>query len=189
VADPFASLPSPTVSACSGGNYTAWQASPYSLGPGSYCGMTIGNGMGANLTGGTYIIDGGTFSISGGSTVTASSGVMIYLTNGATVSISNGANVTLSAESSGSYQGILFYQDRSMSSPGGSSFQGGANMHLSGSLYFPHAALTFDNGNNAQTQAVVASSITFAGGATFNNGTPTQTGLGSTTVTKVSMIQ
>jgi hypothetical protein len=51
-------------------------------------------------------------------------------------------------------------------------------MHLTGSLYFPKAALTFDNGGNAQTDAVVAQSITFAGGATFNQATSqAQTGL------------
>ncbi len=76
-----------------------------------------------------------------------------------------------------------------MSSPGGSSFQGGANMHLTGALYFPHSALTFDNGSNAQTDAIVANSVTFAGGATLNNGTKSQTGLGTTSVSSASMIQ
>ena len=109
---------------------------------------------------------------------TATSGVMIYLTNGATVNIANGANVNMTAESSGSYQGILFYQDRTMSSPGTSLFTGGSAMHLTGSLYFPNSALTFDNGGNAQTQAIVASTVSFQGGATLNQATATsQTGL------------
>jgi hypothetical protein len=190
VADPFSGLPSPTVSACSGGNYTNWQATPYSLSPGSYCGMIVGNGMSAVLAGGTYIIDGGSFSIAGGSTLTTTGGVMIYLTNGATVSISNNANVTMSAQSSGSYEGVLFYQDRTMTSPGGSSFQGGSTMHLTGSLYFPYGALTFDNGSNAQTEAIVANSITFAGGATLNQATSqSQTGLSIGGTSVASMIQ
>lgn len=189
MADPFASLPSPTVTSCSGGNYTNWQPTPYALTPGSYCGMSIGNGMGATLAAGNYIINGGTFSIQGGSTVTGA-GVMIYLTNGATVNIANGANVTMSAPASGSYQGILFYQDRSIASPGGSTFAGGANMHLSGSLYFSKAALTIDNGANAQTMAIVAKSATFQGGATLNQATSqSQTGLPVGGGPTASMIQ
>ncbi|HXE62648.1 MAG TPA: hypothetical protein VN519_03870 [Bryobacteraceae bacterium] len=38
---------------------------------------------------------------------------MIYLTGGAQVNIANGSSVTLTAQSSGDYQGVLFYQDRS----------------------------------------------------------------------------
>jgi hypothetical protein len=62
-------------------------------------------------------------------------------------------------------------------------------MHLTGSLYFPHAALTIDNGTNSQTDAIVAQSVTFAGGAILTAGTQTQTGLGPTTVSTASMIQ
>ena len=95
VADPFASLPSPTpAGSCQSGNFTAWQASPYTPAPGTYCGFSLGNGMSLQMSGGTYIIDGGTFSIQGGSTVTSSGGVLIYLTGGATVNIANGSTVT-----------------------------------------------------------------------------------------------
>ena len=61
--------------------------------------------MALQMSGGTYIINGGTFSIQGGSTVTSSGGVLIYLTGGATVNIANGATVTLSAQASGSLSG------------------------------------------------------------------------------------
>jgi len=127
--------------------------------------------MNAQLSGGTYIIDGGTFSIQGGSTLTATGGVMIYLTNGATMNIANGSTVTLSAQTSGSYQGILFYQDRSMTSPGSSTIAGGANLNLTGSLYFPHALLNINNGTSTSilsggtTTAIVADMVDFQGGA------------------------
>jgi len=190
VADPFSSLPSQTAAgSCNSGNFGTWQATPYTPAPGTYCGMNVSNGVSAVLSTGIYIINGGTFSVAGGSTVTAS-GVMIYLTNGATVSIANGANVTMSAETSGTYEGILFYQDRSLTSPGSSSFSGGATMHLSGSLYFPHASLYFDNGNNAQTEAIIASSIDFQGGATLNQATSqSQTGLVVSTPAVTSIIE
>jgi hypothetical protein len=83
------------------------------------------------------------------------------------VNIANGANVTLSAQSAGAYQGVLFYQDRSMASPGSSTFAGGATMNLTGSLYFPHATLNVNNGSSTSgtTMAIVADMINFQGGA------------------------
>ena len=172
VTDPLASLPSPTVgSSCSSGNFTSWQPTEYTPSPGTYCGFSLGNGMNAQLSGGTYIINGGDFSIQGGSTLTATGGVMIYLTGGATMQIANGTNVTLSAQTSGAYQGILFYQDRSVTSPGSSTIAGGANLNLTGSLYFPHALLNINNGTSTSlssagtTTAIVADMVDFQGGA------------------------
>jgi len=189
--DPFASLPSPTpAGSCQSGDFTAWQATAYTPAPGTYCGFSLGNGMALQMSPGTYVINGGTFSIQGGSTVTTSGGVLIYLTGGATVNIANGSNVTLSAQTSGAYQGVLFYQDRSMASPGASTFAGGANMNLTGSLYFPHAALDVNNGASTAgtTMAIVADMVNFQGGAHLladNNGAKTGLSSGYT----VSMIQ
>jgi len=165
VPDPFASLPSPAVGTCSSGNFTAWQASPYTPAPGCYNGFTVANGMSLVMSPGVYVVNGGTFSIQGGSTVTATGGVTIYLTGGATVNIANGSSVTLSAQTSGSYQGVLFYQDRTMASPGTSFFAGGANMKFTGSLYFPHALLNIDNGTNTagSTMALVVDKVNFQG--------------------------
>jgi hypothetical protein len=188
-ADPFANLPSPTpAGSCQSGDFTAWQASAYTPAPGTYCGISLGNSMAMQMSPGTYIIDGGTFSITGGSTVTASGGVLIYLTGGATVNIASGASVTLSAQASGSYQGVLFYQDRSMASPGASTFAGGSDMSLTGSLYFPHAAVDVSNGSNATVMAIVADTVNFQGGAHLladSGGTKTGLSGGYT----VSMIQ
>jgi hypothetical protein len=166
VADPFASLPSPApAGTCQSGNFTAWQANPYTPAPGTYCGFSVANGMSLQMSPGVYIVNGGTFNIQGGSTVTSSGGVTIYLTGGATVNIGNGATVTLSAQSSGAYQGVLFYQDRSMASPGASIFQGGASMTLTGSLYFPHGTLNVNNGINSSVMGIVADKVNFQGGA------------------------
>jgi hypothetical protein len=139
---------------------------------------------------GVYVVNGGTFSIQGGSTVTATGGVTIYLTGGATVNIANGSSVTLSAQTSGSYQGVLFYQDRAMASPGTSFFAGGANMKFTGSLYFPHALLNIDNGTNTagSTMALVVDKVNFQGGAhLLGDAGGTKTGL--TAGYTVSMIE
>jgi len=165
-ADPFASLPSPTPGVPQSGNFTAWQATPYTPAPGTYSGFSLANGMSLVMSPGVYIIDGGTFSIQGGSTVTASGGVTIYLTGGATVNIANGSTVTLSAQASGPYQGVLFYQDRT-SAQTSETFAGGATMNLTGSLYFPKATLNVNNGSGTSgTQmAIVADKVNFQGGA------------------------
>jgi hypothetical protein len=191
-ADPFKNLPSLTpAGSCNSGNYSNWQATPYSLSAGTYCGLNVGNKMTAVLGAGVYIINGGTFSVDSGSTLTATSGVLIYLTNGATVSIANGANVTMSPQSSGTYEGVLFYQDRSMTSPGSSTFAGGSSMVLSGSLYFPYALLYINNGSNVQTEGIVAGSVNFQGGSqTLERATSeSQTGLINPGVPSASMIQ
>jgi hypothetical protein len=164
-ADPFGSLPSPTpAGSCQSGNFTAWQATPYTPAPGTYCGFSLANGMSLVMSGGTYILNGGTFSIQGGSTVTATGGVLIYLTGGATVNIANGSSVTLSAQASGAYQGVLFYQDRT-SAATSETFAGGSDMSLTGSLYFPHATVDVNNGANATVMAIVADMVDFQGGA------------------------
>jgi Tfp pilus assembly protein PilX len=169
VADPLGSLPTPSPGNClpaSAGNMTAWKSTPYTPSAGTYCnGFTLSNGNSAVMGPGIYIINGGTFSIQSGP-LTASGGVMIFLTNGATVNIANGTSVTLSAQSSGAYQGILFYSDRNYT-PAGSNVAGGATMNLSGSLYFPTSTLTIDNGTNSTgtKMAIVADKVNFQGGA------------------------
>ena len=53
-------------------------------------------------------------------------------------------------------------------------------MKLTGTLYLPDAALTINNGANTQVMALVVSTVTFQGGATFNNQTTSSpTGLSS----------
>lgn len=186
VGDPFSTLPVPTAPAnststsCSNysGNYSAWVSGGYSFCPGTYSsGLALSNGNSGVMASGTYVISGGPFSIQSGP-LTASGPVLIYLSgSSAYVNIANGTTVTLSAMTSGTYQGVLFFQDRSVSSPNASTFAGGSNNNLTGSIYLPHALLNINNGSNTSTEALVVGSVNFEGGATFNQGTQAQTGL------------
>jgi len=192
VVDPFLNLPAPTpAGSCINGNYTAWQPSAYQLSPGTYCNFNLSNGMSAVMAPGVYIINGsGGFNVAnGGGTLTATGGVMIYLTGGAQANITNGSSVTLTAQSSGSYQGVLFYQDRTQTA-GTSTFAGGANQKLTGSLYFPKSALTIDNGSNTSTLGIVAGTVSFQGGAVLKQATSlSQTGLGTAGTSSVAIIE
>jgi hypothetical protein len=177
--------------------------------PGNYCGgisitnnaivtFSPGNyvvGKGISIVGdatvtfgaGTYVIEGGGISFGNGTTSTGS-GVMFFLTgssansafNYGPVSVVGGATVTLSAPTSGTYNGILFYQDPNAygatpsTTSNASSFTNGANSELNGALYFPTTGLTYSGGSVSSTQytVIVAYSISVSGSAVLNDNWP-----------------
>lgn len=185
IADPFASLPAPPLGNCSAHPTQTSPTTGTTLYPGTYCGgITIGNGA-TNITfsSGIYVINGGGVGFNGPSTVTGS-GVMFYLTGTnstyASVGVGNSVNVTLSAPTSGTYLGVLFFQDRSITSSNNATFTGGATMKLTGSLYFPTTIVAFSNGSAATgyTMAIVANQIWFSGGTNIKyDSTGLSTGL------------
>ena len=103
---------------------------------------------------------------------------MFYLTSDATrpygpLTVDNYYNassvpLTLSAPTSGTYLGVLFFQNRSITksvaSSNPNSIAGGIYMTLTGSLYFPTTSVSFQNSNLAMTMAVVADTVSFLGG-------------------------
>ena len=170
--DPLAYLPAPsfTSGSClanpnlgSGGKFTI---GPSAGGTICYNGLTIGNGATATLKPGVYVIN-GQLNLAGGTTTTGT-GVTFYFPPGGSVSISNGITFNLTAPTSGTYNGILFYQDRSDAN--GVYIEGGANSVLNGILYFPDANVTLENGTNTTSYAtVISKTLTFAGGASFKD--------------------
>jgi len=191
VADPFVSLPAPTVASSCDSQHTNYSPGygTWTLNPGTYCGgITIGNGATATFNAGTYVIKGGTLNLGGGATVTGS-GVTFYLTGTnstyGSVNISNGASITLTAPTSGTYMGILFFQDRSITSSVNATFAGGVALKLTGSMYFPTTAVSISNGasSDGYNLAIVAQRVSFTGGAHFTyDPTGTKTGLAIRTV-------
>jgi Flp pilus assembly protein TadG len=169
--DPLAYLPVPTYTAgsCLANPNLGWGS--HTIGPSAggticYNGLTIANGGTATLNPGVYVIN-GQLNLAGGTTTTGT-GVTFYLPPGGSVSISNGITFNLTAPTSGTYNGILFYQDRSNANA--VYIEGGASSVLNGILYFPDANLTLENGTNTTSYAtVVSKSITFAGGASFKD--------------------
>ncbi len=187
MADPYASVNVPTYGACTYSSiYQPGWTNSLTLSPGVYCGgMNIANGIpNVVMNPGVYIIKGGTFTLGGGIKITGT-GVTIVLTgsgsNYATANIGNGVTVTLSAPTSGTMAGLLFYQDRNAPNSGSNTLQGGAAMSLTGALYFPSQKLVLNNG--AKTAAactqLVAWRLEFQGGATLNS---TCTGTGITPI-------
>ena len=183
VADPFASVPTPATGACDFTNYNPGFGT-WTLNPGTYCGgITISNGATATFNPGVYVINGGGVTLVGGTTDTGS-GVMFYLTGTnatyASVTISNGANVTFSAPTSGPYLGLVFYQDRAITSASNATFSGGVAMKITGTLYFKTTSVVFSNGSTTATYstAIVAKQVSFSGGTNIKyDATGQKTGL------------
>ena len=186
VADPFASLPAPPLGNCTLHPSLTSPATNAVLTPGTYCGgIYVGNGA-TNVTfnSGNYIIDGGGLSFNGSGKTVLGSGVMFYLTGTNStydsVAVQNGASVTFSAPTSGTYLGVLFFQDRSITSSQNAVFAGGSTMQLTGSLYFPTTDVSFSNGSSvtAYNTAIVAKQLSFTSSAYFKyDSTGSKTGL------------
>lgn len=170
--DPFANLPAPPVGPC---NHTGLKVkdSPATLHPGVYCkGIEISQQSQVTFTPGVYILNGGGLQVSGGATLTGA-GVTFYNTSQGfsfgPVSISGGTNLTLSAPDSGTYKGILFYQDRTLANTAENDFTGGSGMNLQGTIYLPNGTMKFAGGSTTEGPftALVARRITFTGNSRF----------------------
>jgi hypothetical protein len=114
LSDPLAYIASPTVSGCNFVNDTVVAAT--TLLPGTYCGgLTITTSATVTLTPGVYIIL-GALNING--PTLKGPGVTFYLSqgNGYTygASMIQNVNSVLSAPTTGTYQGILYFSDRTL---------------------------------------------------------------------------
>ena len=159
--DPYSSVPPPPIPEdCTtpppGGQYS----------PGKYCNGLALNST-ANFAPGVYVIDGGTLKINANADVTGS-GVMFYLTDGATLSFNGNATINLTAATSGTYTGLLFYGNRAQGYAT-NTINGNASSSLTGAVYFPSQEVRFlgdFSGTNGCSQ-VVADTIYYTGSGTF----------------------
>lgn len=159
-ADPFASLPAPAASnPCQNDNKST-------LKPGTYCsGMSLSGNV--TLDPGVYVVQ-GNLKINANANISGS-GVTIFMSGSSTVSMNGNATVTLSAPTSGTYSGVLFYGDRT-GTAAQSTFNGTANSLLTGAIYFPRQQVNYlgnFSGVNGCTQ-VVADTIQWSGNSTIN---------------------
>src|SRR6185437_14227182 len=173
-ADPLVSLPAPAFSGCDHTNWTWSSSVDTTLNPGVYCGG-IGITGGATITfnPGIYIINGGGFNWGGSATLNGTH-VMFFLTgqNGYTAAPLNAngnGSINLSAPNSGTYEGLLFFQDRNVAYTTANTFSGNSNSSTSGAFYFPTTALNYAGSSTGRYQALVAKTINMTGNANFLN--------------------
>jgi hypothetical protein len=144
------------------GSLTAPSNKTSTFSAGTYTSITLNNNSTSIFQPGVYVVDGGNFRINGGATVcgggtiTSNSpftctqdvgggGVTFYLTNGASLTTNGTPAVQMYAPNSGTYEGLLFYQDPSDTQA--ASLSGDSTSFYQGAIYMPTAQLTF--GGNA----------------------------------------
>jgi hypothetical protein len=119
------------------------------------------------LSPGVYIVSGGNFKINANANISGS-GVTIYIMAGSSVHINGTATVNLSAPTSGTYSGMLFFGDRSGTDD--ITFNGTAASKLTGAIYFANQEISYlgnFSGNGGCTQ-VVGNTVAWSGNTTIN---------------------
>lgn len=194
--DPFANLPTPSPSGCQS-QVTVGPNTTQTLSPGCYSGMNLKGTV--TLNPGTYYIDGGSFSV-GSQAIVAGDGVTIILTSSsaasspsliATLNVNGGATLQLTAPTSGTYKGILFYQDRRALDSGADTLNGNASSKLQGALYFPSQELDFSGTSGMTTDCLqlVAYRLTFIGNTSVSNQCPAASGAASFKGVQVRLVE
>lgn len=177
--DPFAALPTPSPTGCSGKVNVSPNAIE-SVSPGCFRGFDIKGTL--NMAPGTYYVDGSSFGV-GSLAVLNGTGVTIILTSTsaatnpsliATVDINGGATLNLSAPETGTYAGVLFYQDRRALDSGTNKVNGNASSSFQGAFYFPSQAVEFSgtSGMSADCVKLVSRRVTFIGNSSIVNSCP-----------------
>lgn len=194
--DPLAYVQAPAVGSCpnpppslptgctyqNNGGLKCTATPPTDLQPGTYCsGITVDSPATVTFAAGTYVLNGGGFTVQGGANVIGN-GVTFYNTGDASgsteykpVVISGGSTTSLTAPTSGSLAGILFFQDRNIPSsftgPSGpqNTISGGSGSVITGALYFSTTPLVISGGSSLSaftlTVAAVADTFTVSGGS------------------------
>ena len=175
--DPLASLVAPTVGSCNFTNYSQTGNLNLTINPGVYCGgITLVGNVNLTLNAGTYILNGGGLSVTGNSTLTGT-GVTIYLTGTSPtykgVPVTGNNSTSLSAPTSGTYEGILFFQDRTISASTASSnpnnLTGNSSSVYTGALYFPTTLVNYTGNSSSTYTILVADAIHFTGNTHVGN--------------------
>jgi len=160
VSDPFSSMNPPTVGACTYGSPVVVTTNT-TLSEGTYCGGIITSGTETiTLNPGTYIIESG-ITESGSPTFNGSGVTLYFKSGGITGSGTGGFN--LSAPTSGTYQGVVIFEDRSNSS--GITLSGSTGTQVNGLVYMPNGNLTYSgySGTSGVVTTLVVKAITFSG--------------------------
>jgi hypothetical protein len=169
--DPLSYLAAPTVGSCTYPSQVIYNGSgSYTANPGVYCGGILVNGsLSLTLNQGLYIIKGGSLLFNGSGTITSTgNGVTFYITGGASATLNGSQTFQLTAPTTGSLAGILFFQDRSDSSS--ATINGSNTSTFTGALYFPAAQLTYNGSGPLSAYTIlVANTIVFNGSSTIND--------------------
>ena len=148
--------------------------------------VTIGPGI--------HIFDGSALNIQGGSTVEGTEVFLYWSENGGVndgFDIAGGATVTLSATTTGTYAGILVYQDRNTAPGVTHKLAGGSTMDLDGIVYTPSTHVEFAGGTSADSSSImiIADTVDFKGGDTFVGDFDTSTIMNNALMLRAQLVE
>jgi Tfp pilus assembly protein PilX len=185
VADPLAGLPEPSVGSCNQTNYN-WSSGTTTLSQGVYCGGIRISGGTVTFSAGQYILNGGGLTIDSASTTVTGTGVFFYNTSSSSYSygpmtISGQPSVTFSAPSTGTYEGIFWFTDRSQTSTNQNQINGATNASIQGTIYMPTVPLLYTGESSSGTYTgLVVNTLDINGSTNFKQDPTGQyTGLSS----------
>ena len=205
-ADPFAAVTPTAPTSCNAAktsqpsdhwtdttNATATTADD-ALTPGCYAGMNLKGDV--TLMPGTYYIDGGDFTVNSGAVINCAGCVIVMSNRNAAsttigdVDLNGNATINMTAPDTGTYSGILFYQDRRATSDNDIKINGNSSSKFQGAFYFPKADLTFNGtaGMITSCMQIVAKDVTFTGNSAISNTCPTGSGSRSFVGRKVRLV-
>lgn len=209
-ADPFADLPTPVLpSDCKkNGQLSVGPKDDVQISVDSKTGETCYTNMKIqgklHLNPGIYYIDGGSLDVNSGAEITGDDVTIILTSSTAgtnpssigTININGGATVNLTNSDDGTYEGVLFYQDRRALSAqnNGSKYSniinGNASSLLQGAIYTPSQEVSFsgDSGMSTNCLQLVALTLTFTGNSKISNKCLPESGASSFTGTVVRLV-
>lgn len=199
--DPFSALPTPDLSGMKcNGKMDVKPGASLTVSPGCFSSANIQGQL--TLNPGVYYLDSANFS-AGAQANISGNGVTIILTSSnaatqpnqiGTVSMNGGATVNLTASTSGTYAGVIFYQDRRAVDTGNANsintINGNASSAFQGAFYFPSQELDFSgtSGMNTQCMQIAALRVTFIGNSSIQNNCPSTSGANSFKGTQVRLV-
>jgi len=213
--DPYATVPAPTVFPTSNcPNYRvnnpndtdvfdASDANVSGLPSGTFCvGSLTLNGTTTFPANSTIIIDGGSISVGAQANVSCDGCTFVLTsrtaaTNPSTignVTINGGATLNLTASKTGTYAGILVYQDRRALNGTNAAYQstlnGNSSSFFQGAFYFPNQQVTFNGaaGMSTDCMKLVARTVLYSGNMHISNSCPSDSGVLDFTGKKVRLV-
>lgn len=137
-----------------------------------------------NFDPGIYVIDGSTgngLNINAGAVVNCTGCTFILTTTGtdmstiATARFNGNATWNVSAPETGTYAGIMLYQDRRALAGATNYITGDNTSFMQGAIYFPSQTVQFTGNSTMNTKCIqiVARTVTFTGNNTIQNDCPT----------------
>ena len=164
------------------------------LEPGCYAGLNLKGTV--RLKTGTYYIDGGDFTVNSGAVIDCDQCVIVMSNRDPTsnsigdVDLNGNATVRMTSPDSGTYSGILFYQDRRAAADNNIMINGNSDSTFRGAFYFPKADLTFNGtaGMHTECMQIVAKDVSFTGNSSISNTCPSGGGAHSFDGKKVRLV-